>query len=802
MLVEWFGNYDWVLTYSGSKDGYSNSKFFSKLAISSPSIVLVYSYHLSDGTVTGTSIFGGYTTRSWSSNTNLRCADSSVIGGSGSTSSCHYWQTCSSNSTCVSLNGSCTCSSVDCNCCQDNSCVSVCSHSSDSDAALFTLMSNSQHNFVKYPTSGIGREIFICPSDSTFGPTFGAQGSGATNSVPPYTDFALKIDLSTRTGSTGNYGFSGLTSTWATGLQSGWYIDQIEVYSLLANASNPRRGLFQYAPRGAGSTGDKSVHVWYRNQGGKDAWNYLKQVVPPAWADSWMYGFSVALDLNTLVVGRRGNRDIHVHERHRSDCTPSSNYYSKLCSDRGHYSADTWGMVQQISFPGNSFFDNISRKIYGAVWTPPYCCSPPPQLTIEVGEWGCSVAMRNDLLVVGAYTSSIFPGTATGAAFVYQRDYTEDFIYVAELRPSVNTSYQHCGVSERKQLLEAFDPKSSLFAGWDVAIDGDYVIVGCYGSPPTSDTVGVSGSVLFFERNPPDGSSSSTWWVWGQPPVSSPGYSVFPMAGEWPLIARRSAAMCNDPPACQSTTTQSNVGDFFGYTVDISGSTALVGAFMQRSGNGNAYIFERNFDGTAVSTETMWQISKLLVAPDDAAGLSFGFSVALEGSFALVSALKDNDGRAYLFGRNYGGLNNWGFVEKFSQPTIGPSSLQYPMNIGLRHVWNYWSDGGGNYGDGAQLLHTTPYYNATPMLQPTAAASPVFGASARIWGNTIAIGAPYADSSYKADAGAISLISLRPIHRQSHAEFDEATLVASRSVQGDAYGKWESPSRITSYAGV
>ena len=461
-LVDWFGNYDWYLAYSGSKDGFSNSNFYSKLTSSTPSIVLVYSYHLSDGTVTGTNIFGGYTSKGWSSSSNLRCADSSITGGSGSTSSCHYWQTCLTNADCLSLNGTCTCSTVDCNCCQDNACISVCSHSSDGNAALFTLMSNSKQNFVKFPTAGVGREIFICPSDSTFGPTFGAQGSGATNNVPPYTDFALKLDLSAKTGSTANYGFTGLTSGWATGIQSGWRIDQIEIYSLVSGSSNPRRGIFQYAPRGAGASGDMSVHVWYRNLGGKDAWNYLKQVVLPSWADSWMYGFSVALDLNTLVVGRRGNRDIYVHERHRSDCTPTGSYYSKLCGDRGYYSADNWGLVQQISFPGNSLADVVSRNIYGGVWTPPSCCSPPPSPSIEVGEWGCSVAIRDEYLIVGAYTSSIPPGVATGAAFIYQRDYTGDFIFAAELAPLSNTSYQHCGTFMRIQIQPNAPPYSDI----------------------------------------------------------------------------------------------------------------------------------------------------------------------------------------------------------------------------------------------------------------------------------------------------------------------------------------------------
>jgi hypothetical protein len=183
----------------------------------------------------------------------------------------------------------------------------------------------------------------------------------------------------------------------------------------------------------------------------------------------------------------------------------------------------------------------------------------------------------------------------------------------------------------------------------------------------------------------------------------------------------------------------------------------------------------------------MWQLSKRLIAPDDQDGLYFGFSVALEGSFALITCLKENDGRGYLFGRNYGGLNNWGLVRSFKQPSVGSGNLQYPTNVGAQHVWNFWSDGGGSVGNGALLLHNSPYYNSTSMLSPSSSASPIFGASSAISGNTIAIGAPFADTDVT-DSGAVSLISLQPMHRLSPAQFDETWMSSSASSQGDEYG--------------
>ena len=445
-LVEWFGDFDWYLAYSGSSDTFSNSAWQAKMSTSSPSIVLAHSYHLADGTtVTGSNVFGGYTTKSWATASNTRCADSTVTGGSGSTTACSYWTTCSSTgSQCTGYTGPCApCNSGNCQCCDANTCAAVCSHTSDANAYLFTLMANSVASPALFPSAGAGREVYIC---SSFGPAFGAQGSGTGNNYPPYTAWALSMDLDTRVASTDNYGFTGLSAAWAAGAQTA-YLDHVEVYTLVAGATGPKRGLFAYAPRGAGSSGDQAVHLWSRNQGGvKDSWGYLKRVVLPAWADSWMYGFSVALDANTLVVGRRGNRDLYVHERHRSDCTPSGAYAAALCSDRGTYSADNWGLVQQLSFPGSSLVDAVSRKLYGAVWTPPACCNPPSATpAILVGEWGCAVDLSGDWLVVGAYKSSVSPGSNTGAAFTYQRDYAGNFIFAAQLTPSSTTSNQHCG---------------------------------------------------------------------------------------------------------------------------------------------------------------------------------------------------------------------------------------------------------------------------------------------------------------------------------------------------------------------
>ncbi len=88
--------------------------------------------------------------------------------------------------------------------------------------------------------------------------------------------------------------------------------------------------------------------------------------------------------------------------------------------------------------------------------------------------------------------------------------------------------------------------------------------------------------------------------------------------------------------------------DGFGFSVAISGATAIVGAWQDDDNgkdSGSAYLF----DITDPSNPT--QTAKLL-SDDGAADDWFGFSVAISGTTAIVGALRDNGGgfgAAYLF---------------------------------------------------------------------------------------------------------------------------------------------------------
>jgi hypothetical protein len=92
------------------------------------------------------------------------------------------------------------------------------------------------------------------------------------------------------------------------------------------------------------------------------------------------------------------------------------------------------------------------------------------------------------------------------------------------------------------------------------------------------------------------------------------------------------------------TAADAAAGDQFGWSVGISGSTAVVGAYRKNAGTGAAYVF----------AGAGWTQQAKLTAADPAANDGFGYSVAIFGNTAMVAAPFKNSrtGAAYMFARS------------------------------------------------------------------------------------------------------------------------------------------------------
>ena len=89
--------------------------------------------------------------------------------------------------------------------------------------------------------------------------------------------------------------------------------------------------------------------------------------------------------------------------------------------------------------------------------------------------------------------------------------------------------------------------------------------------------------------------------------------------------------------------------DYFGTSVSISGNTVVVGASEPRSaqhGQGAAYVFTEPGSGWANMTQTA-----KLTASDGAAGDYFGFSVSISGNTVVVGAIRPRSATTVSRGR-------------------------------------------------------------------------------------------------------------------------------------------------------
>ena len=190
--------------------------------------------------------------------------------------------------------------------------------------------------------------------------------------------------------------------------------------------------------------------------------------------------------------------------------------------------------------------------------------------------------------------------------------------------------------------------------------------------------------------------------------------------------------------------------DEFGFSVAISGATAIVGALRDDdNGNasGSAYLFD---------TTTGRQITKLL--PDDgAADDLFGVSVAISGATAIGGAWGDDDngpnsGSAYLFDTTTGQQ-----IAKLLADDGAASNL-FGVSVAISGttaiVGAMWDDDNGFSSGSAYLFDTTSGRQIAKLLPDDGTAFDLFGRSVAISGTIAIVGAPGDDDNGSASGSA------------------------------------------------
>lgn len=109
------------------------------------------------------------------------------------------------------------------------------------------------------------------------------------------------------------------------------------------------------------------------------------------------------------------------------------------------------------------------------------------------------------------------------------------------------------------------------------------------------------------------------------------------------------------------TPADAEAGDYFGASIVVEGDEMIIGApEYDDSGRGKAYIFRRD-----TGLDTWSEIKALSPLDTPNSNEFFGSSVGLSGDNTIVGISNENDmGAAYIFGRDEGGADNWGQVQK------------------------------------------------------------------------------------------------------------------------------------------
>ncbi|MCX6894014.1 MAG: putative Ig domain-containing protein, partial [Verrucomicrobia bacterium] len=310
-------------------------------------------------------------------------------------------------------------------------------------------------------------------------------------------------------------------------------------------------------------------------------------------------------------------------------------------------------------------------------------------------KFGTTVAVTDDIVVVGASGVDITNQIDFGAVYIYGRNQN--------------------GADQWGFVKKVLAPDRAVadFFGTSVSLSGDTIVVGASGVDITNQID--FGAAYVFDRNQGG-------------------------ADQWGFMKKLLAS-------------DRAVNDQLGTSVSISGDTIVAGAPLADVGGsdrGAAYIFARNQGGT-----NQWGQVKKLSAADAVNTDHFGASVAVNGDNAVIgSPLADaggsDRGAAYVFARNQGGAEQWGQVKKLTSSDAANSD-HFGSAVAINNesvvVGAPGADGSGGIDYGAAYLFwqnqggSNQWNQVDKFLPAAVGVSDNFGAAVAVFRNTVVVGA-------------------------------------------------------------
>jgi len=321
------------------------------------------------------------------------------------------------------------------------------------------------------------------------------------------------------------------------------------------------------------------AYIFERNQGGPAHWGQVKRLIASDAVGGDQFGISVAINLDTVAIGAtHGNRAtsgaVYIFERNRNG-------------------VESWGQVQELTASDATLQD----------------------------EFGVSVALEGDTLVVGAWARNLAVG---GAAYVFDRN---------------QNGVEAWGQVQR---LTASDAAAHDNLGSSVAIDGNTVPVGALGKKSNTGAAYVFNLASAPPPPPIDNTGCSVTANLGSPPApATTGTLTTRMyRGSGQGTCGTNAYPGNVDPI--SSKPYSGSFPFDAYTLTNSSSSPVcVSAALTVNSQSNANYQIAAFLAPFVATD-ITNSSRYLGDPGVSSGTnapviqSFQFTVPANTSFAIV----------------------------------------------------------------------------------------------------------------------------------------------------------------------
>ncbi|MCH7526588.1 MAG: hypothetical protein IID39_04040, partial [Planctomycetes bacterium] len=361
----------------------------------------------------------------------------------------------------------------------------------------------------------------------------------------------------------------------------------------------------------------------------------------------------------------------------------------------------------------------------------------------DLDDFGFSVAVEDDVMVIGAHT-----GSHLGSAYIYRYDGTQ---WIEEA------------------ILAALDGALGDQFGRSVAISGDVVVIG---APFDDDQVSQSGSAYVFRFDP----DASAWIEETKLTASNAaredwfGLNVAVSGDVIVVGAINDDDACPQDPDCNSgsayvyrfdpdmsawteeaklTASDAAAGDVFGRSVSIDHDVVVIGApFDDDRGifSGSAYVFRFDPD------EAQWGQETKLIPNDNAAYDRFGDAVFISNEVCAIGA-PFNNGRGSTYVYRFDSDNSSWIEEANLTASDAEVFDQYGSSVSISEdtilVGAWRSDDAGSSSGSAYVYRfdsdTAPWMEESKLTASDAAEGDIFGIGVSVSGGRAVIGAAFDD---------------------------------------------------------